>query len=261
MQFELGIAQTKHPSNGDVVGLAAKMAKRAKHAGVDILVFPESLMTPYETDPDDFARLSQPLDGEFCTAVNGISRSNSIWILYTANEFNPHGMPYNTAVLADAEGVVRSTYRKIHLFDAGKNRESSKMSAGSQIAPVVQTPFGKLGIGICYDLRFPEMARKLALQGCEIMLYPAAWVAGHSKKIQWETLLAARAIENGMFVAGVSRCDRGYIGNSCVFAPDGRLVAQAGSDEELLHCTIDTSEVEKLRTYMPTLAHRRPELY
>lgn len=93
------------------------------------------------------------------------------------------------------------------------------------------------------------------------MLYPAAWVDGKLKAQQWKTLLAARALENGMFVAGISRADKGYIGQSCVVDPRGIIVAQAGPDEQFLTCTIDTELIAQVRAVNPTLAHRRHELY
>ena len=113
-------------------------------------------------------------------------------------------------------------------------------------------------------MRFPEQARAAALAGADVMVYPSAWVDGPRKVDQWRTLLAARAVENEFFVAGLSRCDRAfggaerdYAGNSCVFGPLGGMIAAAeGVEEELVVCAIDPDEVARARAAMPVLDHR-----
>lgn len=262
MKVTIGLAQTCHPDDGDVIGLVERWALDAKRRGVDLLVFPESLMTRYELALGQFEAEAQPLDGPFARTVDDIARRTGLWMVYTVNEKNPDSLkPFNTAVVVDDEGCVRATYRKVHLFDAGPHRESDHMSAGDTILRPIDTPFGKLGIGICYDLRFPELARRQAIEGAEILVYPAAWVDGAGKKRQWETLLAARAIENELFAVGVCRADDGYIGSSLVAAPDGRVLVEAGSDEGLYLCTLDTDGLKPLRENMPIFGHRRPDIY
>ena len=135
------------------------------------------------------------------------------------------------------------------------------MAEGAELMQPVSTPFGMLGLAICYDLRFPEVARAAALEGAEFMVFPSAWVAGPGKVEQWETLLAARAIENGMFVAGVSSADEGRIGNSRVYAPDGALLAAGGPGEQLVTCDIDLAEIARVRSATPSLSHRRVDCY
>lgn len=262
MEFTLALAQCAHPEDGDVVGLVDTWARRAKQDGAQLLVFPESLMTPFEQSPEQFAAAAQPLDGPFTQAVDAIAREQGLWMVYTANEQNSAGgAPFNTAVVVDDAGRRRAFYRKVHLFDVGEYRESSKMSAGDRLFEPLQTPFCRLGLGICYDLRFPELARRQALAGCELLIYPAAWVAGPGKVNQWQTLLKARAIENGIFVAGLSRTGGTYIGESLVAGPDGEVIATAGEGEKLLCCRIDTDAVAATQAAVPSLRHRRPELY
>ncbi len=285
MNVTLGLAQTCHPVDGDVIALVRSYAQKAKEAGVDLLVFPESLMSAYEKEREAFINESQPMDGPFVADVLSVARETGLWIIFTMNERAPqascdtstatnneatadsncattgNALPYNTVLIADNAGTLRGFYRKTHLFDTDFTQESSRMQAGDQLFVPIETPFGKLGLAICYDLRFPEVARAAALQGCDIMFYPAAWVDGKLKAQQWKTLLAARALENGIFVCGVSRADKGYIGQSCVVDPQGTIIAQAGPDEQLLTCTIDTSLIERVRAGMPSLEHRRPALY
>lgn len=222
MSFVLGLAQCCHPAvsgTAAVLEMAEDWCKRASQQGVQVLVFPESLMTRYEEGLAAFHDAAQPLDGPFCCAMDALAAKYGLWLVYTANERNDGGNPFNTAVLVNPDGVKRGVYRKVHLFDTDFTRESDRMASGDCLFEPVDTPFGRIGLSICYDLRFPEVARFAALRGCQVLINPAAWVDGPLKAQQWRTLLSARAIENEMFVAGVSRADSGYIGRSVVFGP------------------------------------------
>lgn len=268
MAFTLGLAQCRHPEDGNVLAMAKRWMEQACDAGVDLLVFPESLMTPYESGSAEFAAAAEPLDGPFCTAMCELAREHGLWVLFTANEAAGEGRPFNTAVMVDDEGRQRAVYRKVHLFDTDFTRESDKVQAGEVLPVVVDTPFGKIGMAICYDLRFPELARAAALAGCDVLVYPAAWVDGPMKVDHWETLLRARAIENQIFVAGLSRCDRDfgsahrdYAGHSCVFDPMGRQLASAGVEEKLVCAVVDIAHIAAVRAAMPVFDHRRPSLY
>lgn len=271
MAFRLGLAQCCHPADGDVLKLVDAWAARAKETGVDLLVFPESLMTPFDSTADEFAAQAQPIDGQFCTGVDAIAAKHGLWIVYTANERNdssPQARPFNTAIVVDPTGTKQAVYRKVHLFDTDFVHESDKIAPGNELMQPVETPFGTVGVAICYDLRFPEQARAAALAGADIMLYPAAWVDGPRKVDQWRALLKARAIENEFFVAGLSRCDRAfgtasrdYAGYSCVFGPLGDVLASAGLDEQLLTADIDLAQIAEARAAMPVLDHRRPDAY
>ena len=261
MKFKLALAQCRHDTVNGALSVVERYVNAAVEAGADLLVFPESLMTPYEKELGRFLAEAEPADGPFAQAVSGLARDNGLWIVYTVNEANPGGNPFNTALVADAEGNTALSYRKVHLFDSATTRESDRMASGNELAVPVDSPFGRIGVGICYDLRFPEVARFASTRDAKLMLYPAAWVSGERKVGQWQALLRARAVENAMFVAGLSRCDEGYIGMSCVYDPWGDLVAQAGPDEQLLVCEIDTDLVDEARKAIPVLSHRRPETY
>lgn len=262
MKFKLALAQTKHPEDGDVISLVRRCCRLAKESKADIVVFPESLMTRFEESQQTFIEKAQSLDGEFSSAIDGIAEELGIWIVYTMNESNSSSaLPYNTAVIVDSKGRKRGVYRKVHLFDSSSVQESSRMSASGEIFEPIDTPLGRLGLGICYDLRFPEYARVQALRGCDVLIYPAAWVDGPLKELQWKRLLQARAIENQVFVIGVSRCDEGYVGSSCVYAPSGEPVLEAGREPGVYCAEIDLDAISEMRTAIPSLEHRRPELY
>jgi len=264
MTFKLGLAQCRHPQDGDVLRMVDAWMERAVAESVDLLVFPESLMTPFDASAEEFAQAAEPVDGPFCTAMDELAGKHGLWVVYTANERNEGARPFNTAVVVDAAGKKRGVYRKVHLFDTDFVRESDKVAAGGSYLEPVEAPFGRIGVAICYDLRFPEQARAAALAGADVMVYPSAWVDGPRKVDQWRTLLAARAVENEFFVAGLSRCDRtfggvarDYAGNSCVFGPLGGMIAAAeGVEEELVVCAIDPDEVARARAAMPVLDHR-----
>ena len=261
MKLNIGLAQCRHTPDNDPLSLVRSFAKKAKASGVDLLVFPESLMTPYEKDRGAFLNEAQPITGSFVSSVNDIAREHSLALVYTFNEKNPDGNPFNTAVLTAPDGTTLSSYRKVHLFDSDTTQESDRMAAGSKLFEPVWVQGAIVGIGICYDLRFPEVARYAALHGAQLMLYPAAWVAGERKIEQWQTLLRARAIENEMYVAGLSRCDEGYIGHSCIFDPRGDLLASADDSEQLIMATIDSELIDQTRRALPVFDHRKPELY
>ena len=263
MSFTIALAQCAHPEDGDVVASVARWTCRAAEAGADLLVFPEALMTKFDGSIERFVAQAQPLDGPFARAIDALAAKAGLWIAYTMNERNPEGgLPFNTAVIADAKGRQRARYRKVHLFDAQGYRESERMAGGPELMAPLAAPFANLGMAICYDLRFPEVARMAALAGAQVMLLPAAWVDGPGKTEQWETLLRARAIENGFFVAGVCSADAQRVGHSCVFAPDGTpLAIGADRTEDLVVCDIDLAAIEQVRSATPSLEHRRPDCY
>ena len=260
--FKIALAQMAHPADGDVIAAARQQAQAAANASAQLLVFPECLMTPFEKTPEDFAASAQPLEGPFTQAMRQLAREFGLWVVFTMNEENSKGgAPYNTAVVVDDQGRLVNRYRKTHLYIAHGLDESQKMSFGKELFPPVETPFCTLGLGICYDLRFPEMARVAALAGADLLVFPTAWVKGPHKLNHWRTLLAARAIENDLFVAGCCRPDSNYVGHSLVADPLGNIIAEAGEGSELLVVEIDRDKVVSARDAMPCLEHRRPTLY
>ncbi len=241
MNLTLGLAQVYRPEDASILDVAGDFFQQAASENVDLLVFPEFLMMPLEGTPEAFRAAAQPLDGPFVHAMAKMAAGHSIWTIFTMNQRNdsaPDAKPLNTAVVLDANGAIRGTYSKNHLFDLNPLKESDYMAPGTELLAPIEAPFGSFSIGICYDLRFPEIATQAAQQGCELMLYPAGWADGPTKADQWCALLAERARETRMHVAGVSLAGPGYVGQSCVFGPQGDLLATAGSSHELLVCQI-----------------------
>jgi len=261
--FRLAIAQSGYPLGGNVLVQVESFVERAADKDARLVAFPENLMHPRELGAGELARLAEPLEGSFARGVCKIAHTYGVWIAFTMNELDSvSGIgrpPYNTAVLCSADGEICGTYRKCHLYDAHGVYESERLSAGDELCRPVRTPFCTVGMGVCYDLRFPEVARMLALGGCDLLLFPAAWHDGPNKLLHWKTLLRARAIENECFVAGACHAGSRYVGQSFVFDPLGNELI--GGSDELLVCDIDIDSVHAARDAMPVFSHRRPDLY
>ncbi|WP_299597838.1 carbon-nitrogen hydrolase family protein [uncultured Microbulbifer sp.] len=202
------------------------------------------------------------------------ARELDIWIAAGAMPLQdrPDGHPVegqrtrSAFLLYDQQGVLRARYDKMHLFDvevddaAGRYRESNSIEPGD--APcVVSTPWAKLGLSICFDLRFPELYRQLAINGAEVLMVPAAFT--HTTgQAHWKTLLQARAIENGCFVIAANQGGqhsekRRTWGHSVIIDPWGEILAEAGEGEAVITATLDASKLEKVRKNMPVLSMRR----
>lgn len=261
MAFRLGLAQCGYPADGDVIAMMGRFCEEAAEKGCSLLAFPEDLMSPKPLSAEGLRALAEPADGPFVAAACELAQRFGLWLAVSFYERNGDGAPFNTAAVISSEGELCGSYRKVHLYDAHGVRESSRTTAGAALPAPVEAPFATLGVGICYDLRFPEMSRALALGGCDLLLFPSAWYAGPEKVEHWETLLRARAIENELFVAGVCHAGKRLVGRSLVADPLGRVIAQAGENEELLVCTIDLDAVGRARDVMPVFEHRRSELY
>ncbi|MBR2834992.1 MAG: carbon-nitrogen hydrolase family protein [Coriobacteriales bacterium] len=268
MELRLALAQTGYPQDGDVLAQAETYVKKAHAEHANILAFPEYYMCSHACDPQELRAIAQSIDGDFARSMASLAQQHGLFIAYTMIEKNPLGeLPYNTSVLVNPQGGVLSHYRKCHLYDAHAVRESGYLGAGDLMPQVARTPFGDICLAICYDLRFPEVARVAALQGCDLMIFPAAWYDGPHKAGHWQTLLRARAIENEMFVAGVCRAGQEFVGGSLIADPLGTVITESAHGveeskaEKLVVCTIDMTAVKKAREAMPVLEHRRPELY
>jgi len=165
----------------------------------------------------------------------------------------------NTAYVTD-RGRQAGSYRKLHLFSL--MNEDQHIAAGQQ-SVVVETAVGRLGLAVCYDLRFPELFRKLALDGAEIICLPGEWPA--PRQLHWRTLLRARAIENQCFVVAANCCGRqgklAFFGMSLIIAPRGELLAEADDFATELVATCDFQELVDYRDQITCFADRRPDVY
>ena len=224
--------------------------------GADLVVLPEAFARDFGEPGSDLGPYAEPLDGPFATALADVATEGDVAVLAGMFERSDEAdRPYNTLVLAQRDGWT--TYRKIHLYDSFGYRESDTVRAGP-VAPVTaELGDARLGLMTCYDLRFPELARALSAEGADVLVLPAAWVAGPGKVMQWQTLLRARAIENVCWIVAAAQPGPRYCGHSMVVSPTGDVVAEAGDGEEFLSVTLDLDEVDRARATNPSLQNRR----
>jgi omega-amidase len=171
------------------------------------------------------------------------------------------GQYYNTASVISPRGKIVGQYRKVHLFQLGG--ENKKFQPGNK-AVVTKTPIAKLGLSICYDLRFPELLRKEVLAGAEILVIPSAWPK--ERIDHYRSLLKARAIENLCFVVSANKIGKNaegvlYGGHSIAFDPWGKMLGELGSQPGILHVTLDLEVLHKTRRSFPVFEARREEVY
>jgi predicted amidohydrolase len=224
--------------------------------GADLVVLPEAFARDFGDPGGDLGPYAETLDGPFAGRLAELASTYDVALLAGMFEQAPQAdRPYNTLVLA--EPGRQTAYRKIHLYDSFGYRESDSLTAGP-ISPVTATLDGfRLGLMTCYDLRFPELARALSTDGVDVLVVPAAWVAGPGKVMQWQTLLRARAIENVCWVVATAQPGPRYCGHSMVVSPMGEVVAEAGEDDEILSVTLSLDAVREARATNPSLANRR----
>lgn len=236
--------------------IAAQLADLSADEALDLVVLPEASMHDFGSASYDLTAIAEPLDGPFVGLLAEHARRLGTTIVAGMFE-QTDGLPFNTLVVVSPDGVVQATYRKIHLYDSFGYQESGRTQAG-EVAPVVIEVAGQqVGLMTCYDLRFPELARVLVDAGAETIVLPAAWVAGDGKLDHWRTLLAARAIENTVFMAAAGQGGDRYTGHSLVVDPLGSIVVEASSEPAILRTTLDAAEVAQARKTNPSLLNRR----
>ena len=243
---------------------ALELVKDSKSTEANLVVFPEFLMafSPASQTAKELAEIAEPLEGPFITALKEAANATRTAIVATIYETcSIAERVYDSAIWIDAAGNLAAIYRKLHLYDAFGFRESDKFAAGAELTPPVTLENGRYGMMICYDLRFPEMARMLALSGANILLAPSGWVQGDLKVDHWQTMIRARALENGCYVIAPDQVGNSYIGHSMVVDPLGRTVVDLGEREAVEVIEIDYELVQDTRAKLPLLQNRRTDIY
>jgi predicted amidohydrolase len=254
----------------DPVHNLAKVIEWLEHAaaeGAHLAVFPECALTGYFLTSQEAASMAETIPGPRTEHLAEACQSLGIYAVVGTIEKDASGHCYNTAVLVGPDGLL-GRYRKSHLICLGVDRF---LTPGDSLPGPWQTPLGKLGLLICYDLRFPEPARVLALSGAQAILLPTAWPA--AARLYPDFVARTRAAENGVYVLAADHVgeERGarYLGRSSVIGPDGEILSEAGRDEEaMLTVDIDLARsLQKHRVFIPgdyeidLFADRRPDLY
>ena len=246
---------------------AAKEIQRAARDGAELAILPEMFCCPYSNA--SFRANAEEAGGLIHAAMAEAARKAGLWLVAGSMPELADGKIYNTSFVFDSSGHQVAFHRKVHLFDIdvqGGQRffESETLSAGNR-ATVFDTPFGRLGLCICFDIRFPELARVMALAGAQAMIVPAAFNLT-TGPAHWELAFRQRAVDNQFFTLGVApaRDEEGtYVsyGNSIACDPWGTVIARAGSGEEQLLVELDFSRNEAVRRQLPLLSARRPAVY
>jgi len=240
---------------------AAVHVAEAARRGSQLVLLPELWSTAYalERAPELAGPLARgPGDGPFgCVAA--LAQQHGVWLGGSLLE-ERGGRYYNCLALYGPDGQLHAAYRKLHLFRL--MQEEQHLAAGEE-AVLAETPWGKTGLAICYDLRFPELFRRYALAGARLLILPAEWP--HPRREHWRTLLRARAIENQCFVAACNRVgttgSNTFFGASALIDPWGETLIEGGEGEMVLTATVDLAAVDSVRQRIPVFADRRPDAY
>ena len=243
---------------------ALRLIDEAKSKRAELIAFPEFLMafSPGSQSAEELTLTAEAVDGPFMTAQRDRAKAAKLGVLAAIYESSPMAnRVYDTAVWIDAAGDIASVYRKLHLYDAFGFQESDKFHPGDDIAPLVTFGAAHCATIICYDLRFPELARMLTLAGANVLFAPSGWVQGDLKIDHWRTMIKARALENGCFVIAPNQVGNIYTGHSMAVDPLGRTLIDMQEKEELAVVEIDLALVNDVRDKLPLLHNRRTDVY
>ena len=247
---------------------ANSMINDAVSKNVDFIVLPEMFNCPYSNDKFiEYAE--EEKTSHTLLKISQLACRNNVYILAGSIPEKDGNSLYNTSYLFNRNGEMIAKHRKMHLFDIdvkGKITfmESDVLTAGNEFT-IADTEFGKIGIGICYDIRFPELARIMAQEGALILFYPGAFNMT-TGPAHWELLFKSRALDNQVYCVGVApalNTDSSYhsYGHSIITNPWGDVVTEAGEKESLIISEIDLSEIKKIREELPLLKNKREDLY
>jgi len=250
------------------VDQALQLIQQAAGAGADLVALPEEFN--FLGSPEDHLANAEAIPGPTINALAETARDRNIHVLAGSILESIPGSDkvYNTSVLLDPNGHAVARYRKIHLFDVVvedqvHSQESATMDAGDEVV-AVESELATLGLSICYDLRFPELYRSLALAGAEVVFSPAAFSL-FTGKDHWELLVRTRAVENGYYM--VAPAQRGSspgfqsFGSAMIVDPWGTVITRAPERDTVVVADIDVAEVRRVRASIPSLQHRRPDAY
>ncbi len=246
---------------------ASAMIREAAGKGARMVVLPEMWNCPYSND--FFPSFAEEEGGETYCFLAEEAKINSIWLIGGSIPERVGSRVYNTSYSFDPAGKQIGRHRKIHLFDIDikggiRFMESDTLTAGDEIT-LIETEFGKVGIAICFDVRFPELFRRMALEGAGLIVVPGAFNMT-TGPAHWELTMRARALDNQIYVAACSPSrDTGgpYIafGNSLVANPWGEVCGKTDSAESIVYASLDSAYTDAIRGQLPLLKARRPEIY
>jgi predicted amidohydrolase len=247
---------------------ASSMISESANQNADFIVLPEMFNCPYSNDK--FIEYGEEEKGSpTLNRISSLAKGNNVYVLAGSIPERENDKLYNTSYLFDRNGRIIAKHRKMHLFDIDVKdkitfKESDVLTAGNEVT-IAETEFGKIGIGICYDVRFPELARLMVEEGALVLFYPGAFNLT-TGPAHWELLFRSRALDNQAFCVGVAPAlneDASYnsYGHSIIASPWGEIISQADENESLIIAEIDLCEIKKIREELPLLKNKREDLY
>lgn len=269
MKFKLGLCQmTVVKDKNENLKKAEAMIREAASCGADMISLPEIFNCPYSNK--FFREYAENQQGPTAALLSSLAKELSVYLIGGSIPEKDQDRVYNTSFIFDRKGELIGKHRKVHLFDIDLKggitmKESDTLTPGDRMT-VVDTEYGKIGVAICYDVRFPELIRNMALAGARLVVLPAAFTLA-TGAAHWEITMRTRALDNQIYFAAASpaRDPEGQYyqayGHSCIVNPWGEFCARTDTRESIVYGEIDSSYQEEIRNQLPLLRHRRPEVY
>ncbi|HEX5386387.1 MAG TPA: carbon-nitrogen hydrolase [Gemmatimonadales bacterium] len=276
----VGLIQMRHSDDrADNLRRAIAGVREAAGRGARIVCLEELFLSRYFCQTEDHAHfaLAEPVPGTTTDALANVAAELGMVIVASLFERRAEGLYHNTAAVIDADGRYLGKYRKMHIPDDPQYYEKFYFTPGDLGFRSWETRYGRIGVLVCWDQWYPEAARLTALAGAQILFYPTAigWLPaekaehGEQQQSAWETIQRSHAIANGVYVCAVNRVGHEpgpaggleFWGGSFVADPGGRVIAKAGTGEEVLVVPCDLAKVDQSRTHWPFLRDRRIDAY
>lgn len=263
------VACIQNTATRDIAANVDRVCARIDEAvagGAEFIALPETVGLIEPVNAQIPAATSSEADDLGLASFRGKARDHAVVILVGSQPIADQGRIFNRSFLLDRNGEIRARYDKLHMFDIelsdGESYLESEAIAAGDKAVLVDTEWGRLGLSICYDLRFGALYRALAHAGAEFITIPAAFTQT-TGKAHWHTLVRARAIETGCYVLAPNQCghhcDKRYsYGHSLIVDPWGQVLADGGAEPGVIYADIDLAEVARVRRRIPSLKNERP---
>lgn len=266
--IKIGLIQMKVQNNKKQNLIkACNLVKKVSMEEADIVILPEMFTCPYDTH--NFPIYAEEEGGYSFKTLSDLAKTNNIYLVSGSLPEKDGDEIYNTSYVFDRQGKMIGKHRKVHLFDIDiknkqKFKESDTLSPGNQIT-VLDTEFGKIGLCICYDFRFPELSRLMVNKGAKIIIVPASFNMT-TGPAHWDIMFKSRAIDNQVFTIGCSPArdyTSSYVsyGHSLIVSPFGEILTQLNESENSITYTINLDYVNEIRKELPLLHHRRNDMY
>ncbi|XP_053700612.1 omega-amidase NIT2 [Synchiropus splendidus] len=267
-KFRLAVVQLQVTGvKADNLVRARRLVKEAASQGSQVVLLPECFNSPYGTS--FFPQYAERIPGESTQMLSEAAKEHQVYLVGGSIPEEDGGKLYNSCTVFGPDGELLVKHRKVHLFDInvpGKIcfQESETLSPGNSLS-IFETPFCKVGVGICYDMRFAELAQLYSRRGCHLLVYPGAFNMT-TGPAHWELLQRGRALDNQVYVATASPArdeTASYVawGHSTVVSPWGEVISKAGAEEAVIYADIDLQYLSEIRQQIPITAQRRDDIY